>query len=116
LACLKVIIKEIRREKMKKLVPLLFIIFLVLAACTAEPVEVEVTRVVSEVVEVTRVVTETIEVEGESVEVTRVVTEEIIVEVPADGPEVEPIDAPRRGTLSWELSTSGAKPARQANP
>lgn len=78
---------------MKKLVALL-LVALVFVACNAEPVEVEVTRVVSEVVEVTRVVTEEIEVEGETVEVTRVVTEEVIVEVPAEAPEVEPLNAP----------------------
>jgi peptide/nickel transport system substrate-binding protein len=79
---------------MKKLIPVLLVILLVLVACAADPVEVEVTRVISEVVEVTRVVTEEIEVEGETVEVTRVVTEEVVVEVPAEEEEVEPIDAP----------------------
>lgn len=49
---------------MKKLIPVLLVILLVLVACAADPVEVEVTRVISEVVEVTRVVTEEIQVEG----------------------------------------------------
>jgi oligopeptide transport system substrate-binding protein len=66
----------------------LLILVIALAACT--PQEVEVTRVVEQ--EVTRVVTETEVVEGQQVEVTRVVTEvvEVPVEVPAEEP---PMDA-----------------------
>ncbi|MGW8180213.1 MAG: hypothetical protein ACWGQW_15850, partial [bacterium] len=77
---------------MRKLIALL-ILMVVLAACGgSEPVEVEVTRVVTEQMEVTRVVTETVVEEGETVEVTRIVTEEVVVEVPAEE-EVEPLDA-----------------------
>lgn len=56
----------------KKLLALLVMVFLVLAACQpAQPTEVEVTRVVSEQVEVTRIVEG--EVQTEVVEVTRLV-------------------------------------------
>ena len=67
-------------------VALLVIMGLLLAACSPETEQVEVTRVVES--EVTRVVTETEVVEGETVEVTRVVTEEVIVEVPAEEEEM----------------------------
>jgi hypothetical protein len=69
---------------MKKIVVLLLVALVTMVACSAEPVEVEVTRVVSDVVEVTRVVTEEIEVEGEIVEVTRVVTEEVLLRFPPE--------------------------------
>ena len=101
---------------MKKFIALFFTLIL-LAACSAEPVEV--TRIVTEEVEVTRVVTETITEEGETVEVTRVVTEtvveEVVVEVTAEAPEVESIDAPdvlgvlpRNQTLIVDMLTGRA--------
>jgi peptide/nickel transport system substrate-binding protein len=97
---------------MKKIFVLMLVALVALVACTAEPQTVEVTRVVSEVVEVTRVVTEEIEIEGETVEVTRIVTEEVVVEVPAEEPEVEPLDAapvlgslPRNETLIVDILT-----------
>ncbi len=62
---------------------------LALAACTADPETVEVTRVVES--EVTRVVTETITEEGAPIEVTRIVTETQTIEQP---PEVVESDEP----------------------
>jgi peptide/nickel transport system substrate-binding protein len=75
------------------------VLVLVLAACSAETVEV--TRVVEQ--EVTRVVTETITEEGEQVEVTRIVTEEVIVEAPAEDEEMEEgaMTDPTPDTLVW---------------
>jgi multiple sugar transport system substrate-binding protein len=67
-----------KRRRIGSLVGL-FVLLLLIAACTPEEVAVEVTRVVTELeevevpVEVTRVITETIEVEGQPVEVTRIV-------------------------------------------
>ncbi|MCB0028315.1 MAG: hypothetical protein KDE28_10440, partial [Anaerolineales bacterium] len=79
---------------MKKIVAILMLTLLAIAACsTPEPVEV--TRVVTEPVEVTRVITETVIEEGQEVEVTRVVTETEIQEVVVTAaPDVEPLDAP----------------------
>ena len=80
---------------MKRLVLVLIALLLLVACQPAAPVEVEVTRVVTE--EVTRVVTETVVEQGEEVEVTRIVTE--VVEVPAEE-QVEVVDAaPVLGTL-----------------
>ncbi|MFN2138135.1 MAG: hypothetical protein ACK2UK_19425, partial [Candidatus Promineifilaceae bacterium] len=67
----------------KYIIPLtLMVALLLLAACTAAPTTIEVTRVVTEEkeVEVTRVVTETVVEEGAEVEVTRVVTETVVEE------------------------------------
>lgn len=80
---------------MKRLIFILVALVLLVACQPAAPVEVEVTRVVTE--EVTRVVTETIVEEGAEVEVTRIVTE--VVEVPVEE-EMEAVDAePVLGTL-----------------
>lgn len=80
---------------MKRLVFILLALVLLVACQPAAPVEVEVTRVVTE--EVTRVVTETVVEQGEEVEVTRIVTE--VVEVPAEE-AVDAVDAaPVLGTL-----------------
>lgn len=77
---------------MKKTITLaLLAIMLILVACSAPPPE-------TVEVEVTRVVTETVTEEGQTVEVTRVVTEtvveEVVVEVTAEAPGVESVDAP----------------------
>jgi len=75
------------KAKLWRVLLILVSISIILAACSSEPEEVEVTRIVTETeqVEVTRVITETIIEEGEEVEVTRVV--EVVVAVPVE-PEV----------------------------
>ena len=89
----------IKTRKVGLIVAALAILVLVLAACSAETVEV--TRVVEQ--EVTRVITETITEEGEQVEVTRIVTEEVMVEVPAEPAEEEMME--KAITLDFNLNT-----------
>jgi peptide/nickel transport system substrate-binding protein len=97
---------------MKKTITLaLLIIMLLLVACSAPPPQ-------TVEVEVTRVVTETVTEEGEEVEVTRVVTEtvveEVVVEVTAEAPGVEPMEAedvlglPRNETMIVDVLTGRA--------
>ncbi len=85
---------------------------LILAACQEEPETVEVTRVVTETeqVEVTRVVTETIIEEGEEIEVTRIV--EVAV-------ETEPEALPYEGVEVNVLTFTGpqiAEPLQRRSP
>ena len=89
----------IKTRKVGLIVAALAILVLVLAACSAETVEV--TRVVEQ--EVTRVITETITEEGEQVEVTRIVTDEVMVEVPAEPAEEEMME--KAITLDFNLNT-----------
>ncbi len=104
------------KAKLWRVLLILVSISIILAACSSEPEQVEVTRVVTETeqVEVTRVITETIIEEGEEVEVTRVV--EVVVEVPVE-PEV--VTLPFEGVELNILTFTGpqiAEPLQRRGP
>jgi len=104
------------KAKLWRVLLILVSISIILAACSSEPEEVEVTRIVTETeqVEVTRVITETIIEEGEEVEVTRVV--EVVVEVPVE-PEV--VALPFEGVELNILTFTGpqiAEPLQRRGP
>jgi multiple sugar transport system substrate-binding protein len=104
------------KAKLWRVLLILVSISIILAACSSEPEQVEVTRVVTETeqVEVTRVITETIIEEGEEVEVTRVV--EVVVEVPVE-PEV--VALPFEGVELNILTFTGpqiAEPLQRRGP
>ncbi|VAW34290.1 hypothetical protein MNBD_CHLOROFLEXI01-3875 [hydrothermal vent metagenome] len=91
LKCQKQSYKSWRQRPFNRTTALIFLLLLILAACSPE--------IETVTVEVTRVVTETVVEEGETVEVTRVVTETIIETVEVEA-EAEPDDEPPSATGS----------------
>lgn len=85
----------------RRVIAILLLLQLVLAACGGE------TSDVPRIVEVTRVVTETVEVEGEVVEVTRIVSEEPVEEPAA---EEEVVESEPATTLPAPTATPAAPP------